>query len=265
MGYVFRIEDTERFENWFQSEPGRSVFALQRDLLSRVWEPVSTHRVLEVGCGSGVFLEWFASNGHIVTGIDPSNSSMELARKRIGNRVRLNHGFAENLPFEDNEFDTVAFITSLEFVDDTSRALTEAFRVARRNVLIGALNKYSIGRVQYFFEKFWKDSVYSHARFFSIFQLRKMAGSFLSGPVPIVWQTCIAFPIPMVKYVRSLESSPLLHRYPFGHFIAMRIDMRNRFRTLQTPVFSEIPSGVPNASFRSFSWRSSRRGEDLRR
>lgn len=264
MGYVFRIEDTERFENWFQSEPGRSVLALERDLLSRVWDPVSPQRVLEVGCGSGVFLEWFASNGHIVTGIDPSNSSLELARKRMGSRIGLSHGFAEHLPFEDNEFDTVAMISSLEFVDDPSRALSEAFRVARRSVLIGALNKYSIGRVQYFCEKFWKDSLYKHARFFSIFQLRRMTSRIMSGPVPIVWRTCIALPVPMLRYVRSLERSPLLHRHPFGHFIAMRIDMRNRFRTLQTPVFSEIPSGVPNASFRSFSWRSSRGHEDLR-
>ena len=263
MGYVFSLEDTERFENWFQSEPGRSVFALESHLLSRVWEPVSPQRVLEVGCGSGFFLEWFVSNGHIVTGIDPSSSCLEAARKRMGSRISLSRGVAESLPFEDNEFDTVALISSLEFVDDPSRALREAFRVARSNVLIGALNKYSIGRVQYFFEKFWKNSVYSHARFFSIFQLRRMTGRILSGSVPVEWRTCIAFPIPLLRYMRSLERCSLLHRYPFGHFIAMRIDMRNRFRTLQTPVFSEIPSGVPNASFRTFSWRS-RGQKDLR-
>jgi SAM-dependent methyltransferase len=264
VGYVFRIEDTERFENWFQSEPGRSVFTLERDLLSKVWEPVSSQRVLQVGCGSGIFLEWFASNGHIVAGIDPANSSLELARKRMGGRIPLSHGFAENLPFDDNEFDTVALITSLEFVDDPFRALSEAFRVARRNVLIGATNKYSIGHIRYFIEKFWKDSPYRHARFFSIFELRRMTGRILSGEVPIEWRTCIAFPISMLRYVRPLERSSLLQGYPFGQFIAMRIDMRNRFRTLQTPVFSEIPSGVPNASFRSFCWRSPRGQEDLR-
>jgi SAM-dependent methyltransferase len=264
VGYVFRLKDTERFENWFQSEPGRSVFALEKDLLSRVWEPVSPQRVLEVGCGSGIFLEWFASNGHLVTGIDPSSSSLELARGRLGDRVQLSQGFAENLPYEDNEFDTVAMITSLEFVDDPSRALREAFRVARRSVLVGALNRYSIGRIQYFFEKFWKDSLYSHARFFSVFQLRRIVGRILSGSVPMEWRTCIAFPLPMLRYVMFLERSSLLNRYPFGHFIAMRIDMRNRIQTLQTPVFSEIPNGIPYASFRSFSWRSSQGQQDRR-
>jgi SAM-dependent methyltransferase len=264
VGYVFRLKDTERFENWFQSEPGRSVIALEKDLLSRVWEPRSPQRVLEVGCGSGLFLEWFASNGHLITGIDPSTSSLELARNRLGSRVQLSQGVAENLPYEDNEFDTVAMITSLEFVDDPSRALREAFRVARRNVLIGALNRYSIGRIQYFFEKFWNDSLYTHARFFSVFQLRRIACRILSGSVPTEWRTCIVFPLPMLRYVLFLERSSLFHRHPFGHFIAMRVDMRNRIRTLQTPVFSKIPNGVPNASYRSFSRRSSRSQQDLR-
>lgn len=264
MGYVFSLKDAERYENWFQSEPGRSVLILEKELLSRVWEPVSPQRVLQVGCGSGVFLDWFASNGHIVSGIDPSSSCLEAARKRMGDRVGLSRGFAESLPYEDNEFDTVAMIATLEFVDNPSRALSEAFRVARRNVLIGSVNKYSIGRIQYFFQGFRGNSFYSHARFPSIFQLRRMVGRILSGPVPMEWRTCIAFPLPLLRYVRRIEKSALLHRYPFGHFIAMRVDMCNRFRTLQTPVFSEIPSGVPNASFRTFVWRSSRGHQDLR-
>ena len=264
MGYVFSLKDTERFEKWFESEPGRSVLALEREILSRVWDPASPQRVLEVGCGSGIFLEWFASNGHLVSGIDPSSASLEIARKRISGRIGLSEGVAENLPYEDNEFDTVALIMSLEFVNNPSRALSEAFRVARRSVLIGALNKYSVGRIQYFLERFWKNSIYSHARFFSIFQLRRMTGRILSGSAPIEWRTCIAFPIPMLRYMGSVERLPLLQTYPFGHFIAMRIDIRNRVRTLQTPVFSEIPSGVPNASFRTFCGRSSHGAGELR-
>ena len=111
-------------------------------------------RVLEVGCGSGIFLEWFMSQGHMVAGLEPSSSSLELARRRLGPKVRLDQGFAENLPYDDNEFDTVALITSLEFVDDPYLALKEACRVARRNVLLGVLNRYSIGRAPHLHGKF---------------------------------------------------------------------------------------------------------------
>ncbi len=201
-------------------------------------------------------MEWFKSQGHMVAGLEPSSSSLELARRRLGLKVRLNQGFAEDLPYEDNEFDTVALITSLEFVDDPYLALKEAFRVARRNVLLGVLNKYSMGRLHYGIQKFWKDSIYSHARFFSVFQLHRMSARILSGAVPIEWRTCFSFPLPLLRYIHFLERIPLLQRHPFGHFIAMRIDMRCLVRTVQTPVFDEIPAGA-KVSIQSLGcWRS---------
>lgn len=256
MSYVFRLNDTERYENWLRSDSGRKVFELQKNLLLKVWSPVSPQRVLEVGCGGGMFLAWLSSRGHAVTGIDPSPAGLELARRRLGGRIRLDHGSAENLPYDDNEFDTVAMITSLEFVDDPAQALREACRVARRNVLLGVLNKYSIGRVHTFLEKFWKESLYDHARFFSVYQLRRMASKILLGSFPVEWRTCCIFPFGMVKYLHFLERSSLLQQYPFGHFIAMRIDMRTLFRTIQTPIFTEMPTGVANVSLRSIWCRS---------
>jgi len=232
------------------------MLAFEQELLRKVWTPLSPQRVLEVGCGSGLFLEWFRSQGHMVAGIEPSSPSLEFARRRLGPKVPLIQGFAENLPYEDNEFDTVALITSLEFVDDPYLSLKEAFRVARGNVLLGVLNKYSMGYLQYCIEKFWKDSVFNRARFFSIFQLSRMTAEILSGAVPIEWLTCFAFPLPALRYVYPLERIPLFQRHPFGHFIAMRIDMRCRVRTLQTPVFDEIPAGA-KVSIQSLGcWRA---------
>jgi SAM-dependent methyltransferase len=253
VGYVFKLTDAERHENWFQSRRGQLSLALEKDILGKIWSPISPQRVLEVGCGTGVFLEWFASQGHLVTGLEPASSSLELARRRMGGKVQLDQGFAENLPYEDNEFDTVAIITTLEFVEDPYLALKEAFRVARGNVLLGVLNKYSLKRLHLFFESFWQESLYDRAKFFSVFQLERMTGKILSGSVPIEWRTCISLPLSCLQYTRFLERCPALQRVPFGHFIAMRIDMRSRLHTVQTPVFSKIPTGAANASVRSMS------------
>ncbi len=193
----------------------------------------------------------------MTAGLEPSSSSLELARRRLGPKVQLDQGFAENLPYDDNEFDTVALITSMEFVDDPYLALKEAFRVARRNVLLGVLNKYSIGCLHYGIQRLWKDSVYSRARFFSVFQLRRMSTGILSGAVPIEWRTCFSLPLPFLRYIHLLERIAVLQRHPFGHFIAMRIDMRCRVRTLQTPVFDEMPAGA-KVSIQSLGcWRAS--------
>ena len=257
VGYVFSLADAQSHENWFRSPQGQRALAFEQELFRKIWAPVSPQRVVEVGCGSGIFLEWFKSQGHMVVGLDPSISSLELARRRLGLKVRLDQGFAENLPYDDNEFDTVALINSLEFVDDPYLALKEAFRVARRNVLLGVLNTYSIDSLHYGIQRFWKDSVYSRARFFSVFQLRAMTTGILSGAVPIEWLTCFSLPLPFLRYFDFLERIPMLHRHPFGHFIAMRIDMRCRVRTLQTPVFEEIPAGA-KVSIQSLGcWRAS--------
>jgi SAM-dependent methyltransferase len=256
VGYVFSLADAERHEKWFGTAQGQKVLALEQELFRKVWAPVSPQRVLEVGCGSGIFLEWFKSQGHMVAGIEPSSPSLELARRRLGPKVRLNQGFAENLPYEDNEFDTVALITSLEFVDDPYLSLKEAFRVARGNVLLGVLNKYSMESIQHGIQRFWKNSVFNRAKFFSVFQLGRMSGRILSGAVPIEWRTCFSLPLPLLRYVHLLERIGLLQQHPFGYFIAMRIDMRCRVRTLQTPVFDEIQAGA-KVSIQSLGcWRT---------
>ena len=259
MGYVFSLTDAERHERWFRSSQGQRALAFEQDLIKKIWNPVTPQRVLEVGCGSGIFLEWFKSQGHMVAGLEPSSASLELAGRRLGPKVWLNQGFAEHLPYENNQFDTVALITSLEFVNDPHQALKEAFRVTRRNVLLGALNKYSIGSLQYGLQSLWKDSIFSRARFFSVFELRKMSIGILSGAVPIEWRTCFSLPLPLLDHIHLLERIPLLQRHPFGHFIAMRIDMRCPVRTSKTAVFDEIPAGA-KVSIQSLGcWRSSGR------
>ncbi len=253
MGYIFSLADAQRSDCWFGSARGREALEFEQELLGRVWNPLLPQRVLEVGCGTGVFLDWFRSQGHIVAGLEPSGESLELARERLGYKVPLTQGFAEDLPYEDNQFDTVALITSLEFVEDPYAALREAFRVARRNVLVGALNRFSIGGVQCGLKGFRRESVYSHARFFSIFELSRMCEKILCARLPIQWRTCFSFPVQLLPYLRSVENNPLMQRNPFGHFIAMRVDMQCRVRTLKAPVFEEIPA-VANVSAHSLGW-----------
>ncbi len=257
MGHIFTLDDAERHERWFRCAQGQRALEFEQGLFEQVWKPVTPQRVLEVGCGTGVFLEWFRAQGHMAAGVEPSAPCLELARRRLGQKVRLTRGFAENLPYEDNEFDTVTLITTLEFVDDPQTALKEAFRVARRNVLIGSLNRFSMGGLQYGVQGLWKNSIYSRARFFSVFELSRMCDRILCGAVPIEWRTCFCFPLPLLPYLKFVERIPFSQRNPFGLFIAMRVDMQCRVRTLQTPVFDEIPAGA-NVSVHSLGcWRAS--------
>jgi SAM-dependent methyltransferase len=86
--------------------------------------------VLEVGCGSGVFLRAAADRGAAVSGLDASESLVALARERVPEAdVRV--GDLQVLPYEDDRFDLVAGFNAFFFADDMVAALREAGRVAR--------------------------------------------------------------------------------------------------------------------------------------
>jgi ubiquinone/menaquinone biosynthesis C-methylase UbiE len=88
-------------------------------------------RVLEIGCGEGVRLEWLAHERHCdCSGIDPSEQAVQAAGKR---GVHALHGTAESLPFADASFDVVMFGFCLYLCDreDLFRIASEADRVLR--------------------------------------------------------------------------------------------------------------------------------------
>ena len=87
-------------------------------------------RVLEVGCGSGVFLRAAADRGAAVTGLDASERLVELARRRVP-EADIVVGDLQALPFGDDSFDVVAGFNAFFFAADMVEALREAGRVAR--------------------------------------------------------------------------------------------------------------------------------------
>ncbi|SDT37108.1 Methyltransferase domain-containing protein [Streptomyces sp. TLI_053] len=60
---------------------------------------LGARRVLDIGCGTGVFALLLADRGVEVVGVDPARASLDVARaKPGGGRVRWLHGDAADLP-----------------------------------------------------------------------------------------------------------------------------------------------------------------------
>ncbi|ROQ92128.1 class I SAM-dependent methyltransferase [Desulfosoma caldarium] len=254
MGYIFRLEDAQRMEQWAMTEPGRTVLRLERHLLQRLWNPPGPQRVLDVGCATGLTLRWLAHLGHAVTGVEPSWELVRHAQRNLPERIEVHHGFAEDLPFSDNEFDTVTLITTLEFVENPRAALAEACRVARRHVLIGTLNKWSLTGCYRRMEFLWKPSVYRHAAFLSVLSLKRLLQDVLYGSPVCHWRTCLVFPLWLTRQVEMLEDHPLFQYQPFGHFLAMRVDLRSVHRPVQEPLMEPVVGIGPSGTARS-CWR----------
>ncbi|GHF39350.1 class I SAM-dependent methyltransferase [Streptomyces griseosporeus] len=65
----------------------------------RLAEESAARRVLDIGCGTGVFALLLAERGIDVVGVDPAAASLDVARaKPGGERVRWIHGDATALP-----------------------------------------------------------------------------------------------------------------------------------------------------------------------
>jgi SAM-dependent methyltransferase len=87
---------------------------------------------LEIGCGTGVFLEKVAGSGAQVRGLDLSFELLAKAHGRLAGlpNAALHRGNAEQLPYADNSFDAVYGSSVLHHLD-LERALGEAFRVLK--------------------------------------------------------------------------------------------------------------------------------------
>ena len=92
-------------------------------------------RLLEVGCGIGTDLVRFASGGARVTGVDLSQTAIDLAEQNLalhGTRAdELRVANAEALPYADSTFDVVYGHGVIQYTDDPARLVRECARVLR--------------------------------------------------------------------------------------------------------------------------------------
>ena len=95
--------------------------------------------LLDVGCGSGLFLSLAATTGAALQGIDAAPGLLANAKERLPG-VPLLIEDLEDLPFIDGTFDVVTWFDSFQYAGNFRKALSEARRVVKRHgiVVIGA-------------------------------------------------------------------------------------------------------------------------------
>jgi SAM-dependent methyltransferase len=131
VSFAVAAESYDRFMGRY-SVPLASVFADFAGI-------ASGRRVLDVGCGPGALTtELVARAGaEAVSAVDPSESFVAAARERHpGVDVRL--AAAEELPFEDDQFDAALAQLVVHFMADPVAGIAELGRVTRERGIVAA-------------------------------------------------------------------------------------------------------------------------------
>ena len=92
----------------------------------------SETEILDIACGTGNWLLAASQAGASPAGIDLSETAINICRKNIP-QGEFHIGPAETLPFEDNSFNLVTCLGSLEHFLDPESALKEMVRVAKED------------------------------------------------------------------------------------------------------------------------------------
>jgi len=209
-------EFAETYDSWFLNPVGEKVFELELSLLLKAVEPKKDKTLLDVGIGTGFFATRLRSYGLDIKGIDPSEKMLEVAKKR-GFEVKIGSG--ENIPFENESFDIVLAMTSMEFSKDPKKFLSEMVRVAKTEgkIVVAVLNILSLYGLSRRVRGFYKKSLFSEAHFYNYWELKfllrnhlknlKVSSSVFFNPAPPNW---------IIEKADSIESFGQKYLRPFG-------------------------------------------------
>lgn len=91
--------------------------------------------VLDVGYGSGIFFSELSKRFNSLYGIDMHNMNNIVKNSLFEDRiiVDLSMGDISNLPYNDNQFDCVVSISTLEHVKELEKAVGEIYRVLKNS------------------------------------------------------------------------------------------------------------------------------------
>ena len=117
----------------------RRLMATFERTLGELFTQADPRSLLDVGCGEGVLTEkWARSLGERrVVGIDLDDPALHAEwAQRTAPNLEYRVMKAENLPFDDDEFDVATAIEVLEHVPDPEHTVAEMARVASRWLLV---------------------------------------------------------------------------------------------------------------------------------
>ncbi|MBE7175708.1 MAG: class I SAM-dependent methyltransferase [Mucilaginibacter polytrichastri] len=191
--WFFNRDHTDTYEQWYEGRYKRAEVWQKKVMAQLVGKDRRVRELLEFGCGTTRFTRWWNEIGIEATGGD-------ISPFMLGQAVHLFPGDlvmadSHHMPFRDQTFDALAFITTFEYYKDPVRVIREAARVARHGIAFGMMNrnspKFIRRRVQ---QAFGKNPFYITATFYTPAMLIGKINEALAGREFSLEWTCTGLP-----------------------------------------------------------------------
>lgn len=211
--WFFNREHTDTYEQWYEGRYKRAEVWQKKVMGQLLTKRPGIKELLEFGCGTTRFTRWWKEIGIEATGGD-------LSPFMLGQAVHLFDGDLVNadshyMPFKDNSFDAVAFITTFEYYRDPIQVIKEAARVGKNGIAFGMMNrnspKFVRRRIQ---QAFGKNPFYITATFYTPQLLTAKIHEALTGRNYSIEWTCTGLP----KWFPLQQWS-----LPFGDFFGLYV------------------------------------------
>lgn len=216
--WYFQKDIIKNYESYYQQKykkAERSEKTLLKKLLDNLGE---TKSLLEVGCGTSHFTRWFESYGLECIGLDLSDMMLKEAKK-MWTKATLLQSESSFMPFKSKSFDVVAFIACLVYMPNPLKVICEASRVARKGIIFGLINKWSLPTLRRMIQvKMGKNPYYKNAKFYSILDIKQILKDALGDAHTISYWNTTVFPNNFEKMQSSL--------FPFGAFLGVAVKLR---------------------------------------
>ncbi len=95
---------------------------------------------MDIGCGTGEYLEMASKTTSFLIGIDISTSYLERTKLKTNNMANLIRADATSLPFKDRSIDVVLCSEVIEHLSEPKKAIDEILRVTTKKVILTTPN-----------------------------------------------------------------------------------------------------------------------------
>lgn len=187
--WFFNREYTDTYEEYYEGPYKRAEVWQKKILTDLIKKDKRVKTLLEFGCGTTRFTRWWEEIGIEASGGDISPFMLSQALFRFeGDLVMADSHY---LPFKENTFDALGFITTFEYYKDPVKVLREAARVGRYGIIMGMMNRNTPKLIRRRAQQaVGRNNFYNTATFYTPSKLKAVIDKALEGrDYTIRWKT----------------------------------------------------------------------------